>query len=127
MPKPSQNPPGPMLLTTKLNMPRQKANLVLRQDLLNRLTESLQYGSGLFLLSAPAGYGKTTLICEWLNNESYNYTWLSLDEKDNDPVRFLTYLVAAFRKSDSGGRASYPEFVWFGPIASGRCLDYSFH
>ena len=98
MANPNQNTPDFMLLTTKLNMPRQKANLVLRQPLLDRLTEGLLCDVGLILLSAPAGYGKTTLVCQWLYSECCRYIWFSLNKKDNDPVLFLTYLVAAFRK-----------------------------
>jgi LuxR family maltose regulon positive regulatory protein len=94
-----QNLSVSMLLTTKLNMPLQKPNLVIRRALIDRLIEGLQYyDTDLFLISAPAGYGKTTLVCEWINSESFHHTWISLDEKDNDPERFLTYLLAAFRK-----------------------------
>ena len=49
----------------------------------------------LTLICAPAGIGKTTLISEWLAGSKRPITWLLLDEGDNDPTRFLTYLVAA--------------------------------
>jgi LuxR family maltose regulon positive regulatory protein len=88
----------PMLLSAKLNRPRLKANLILRQALITRLTKGLSGNIRLFLLSAPPGYGKTTLVCQWLNNTAVRHTWFSLDEKDNNPVRFLTYLLAAIRK-----------------------------
>jgi LuxR family maltose regulon positive regulatory protein len=52
------------------------------------------------LISAPAGYGKSTLLSAWLSQAECNATWLSLDENDNDPARFLTYLVAAIRRID---------------------------
>jgi LuxR family maltose regulon positive regulatory protein len=54
----------------------------------------------LTLVSAPAGSGKTTLIAEWLRREGHSTTWLSLDESDDDPARFLVYLVAAFTQID---------------------------
>jgi LuxR family maltose regulon positive regulatory protein len=56
----------------------------------------------LTLVCAPAGYGKTTLVTEWLENAEYQVTWLSLDEGDNDPRRFLIYLIAALRQVDQG-------------------------
>jgi LuxR family maltose regulon positive regulatory protein len=56
----------------------------------------------LTLVSAPAGYGKTTLIVQWLQSASQPAAWLSLDEDDNDPVRFLSYLVSAFQTLQPG-------------------------
>jgi len=49
------------------------------------------------LISAPAGFGKTTLVSEWIASGGRPAAWLSLDEGDSDPTRFLTYLVAALR------------------------------
>ncbi|MCA9872961.1 MAG: AAA family ATPase, partial [Anaerolineales bacterium] len=108
------------LLQTKLYMPRLRPFLVPRQHLIERLNQGLQQESKLILISAPAGFGKTTLITEWLNqihNESQQkdqiketpllpssfnpypskVAWLSLDEGDADLVRFLTYFVAALQ------------------------------
>ncbi|MGC9395528.1 MAG: hypothetical protein ACP5J4_11800 [Anaerolineae bacterium] len=67
-----------------------------------RLTERLDKGlrRKLTLISAPAGFGKTTLAAEWLNATPHNVTWFSLDETDNDPARFLAYLIAALQKVD---------------------------
>ncbi|MBN2391672.1 MAG: hypothetical protein JXR84_13185, partial [Anaerolineae bacterium] len=67
-----------------------------------RLTEHLDMGlrRKLTLISAPAGFGKTTLAAEWLNATPHNVTWFSLDETDNDPARFLAYLIAALQKVD---------------------------
>jgi LuxR family transcriptional regulator, maltose regulon positive regulatory protein len=83
------------LLTTKLRQPRARGNLVARP----RLTERLRAGlsRALILISAPAGFGKTTLLDEWLAGEAQGIptAWLSLDEDDNDPVRFLTYVITA--------------------------------
>ena len=54
-------------------------------------------GRKLTLISAPAGFGKTTLVSEWVAGCGRPVAWLSLDEGDNDPARFLTYLVAALQ------------------------------
>jgi LuxR family maltose regulon positive regulatory protein len=93
------------LLTTKLNTPPLRPNLVPRPRLLQKLDEGLRAGRRLTLVSAPAGYGKTTLVTEWLHSLQTRdtdraFTWLSLDDDDNDPARFLAYLVAALRKVD---------------------------
>jgi len=66
--------------------------------LLNRLDEGIRQGKQLTLISAPAGYGKTTLLAEWIRKSEFSTVWLSLDEGDNDPVRFLLYLISALRK-----------------------------
>jgi LuxR family maltose regulon positive regulatory protein len=55
----------------------------------------------LTLISAPAGFGKTTLVTEWLNSGQRPFTWLSLDENDSDPARFFTYLLAALQRIDA--------------------------
>lgn len=63
----------------------------------------------MILISAPAGFGKTTLLSVWLNQCPYAATWISLDEGDNDPARFLSYLVHALQKvSDEIGQAVLP-------------------
>ncbi|SDI38638.1 LuxR C-terminal-related transcriptional regulator [Desulfosporosinus hippei] len=86
------------LLDTKLHMPSVRLNHI-RRDILNKkLDEGLDKEHKLFIVSAPAGYGKTTLISGWLSRLDYNYTWLSLDEYDNDPLKFISYLLATVRK-----------------------------
>ncbi len=84
------------LLTTKLYLPPARRNLVSRPRLTARLGEGLT--RPLTLISAPAGYGKTTLISEWRASAAgrdFPLAWLSLDEGDNDTARFLTYVIAA--------------------------------
>jgi ATP/maltotriose-dependent transcriptional regulator MalT len=81
------------LLATKLYIPRPRPNVVSRLRLLERLNEGLQ--CNLTLIAAPAGFGKTTLLSEWVANCERPAAWLSLDEADSDPARFLTYFVAA--------------------------------
>jgi LuxR family maltose regulon positive regulatory protein len=65
--------------------------------LIGRLNEGLSASRNLTLISAPAGFGKTTLVSEWVAVCERPVAWLSLDEGDNDPTRFLTYLVAALQ------------------------------
>src|SRR5439155_17764775 len=63
----------------------------------------LQHGMecALPLVSAPAGFGKTTLLAQWLAESDTPVAWLSLESEDNDPVRFLTYLIAALQTVDA--------------------------
>ena len=83
------------ILATKLYLPRLRPNVVSRPRLLERLNEGLH--RKLTLIAAPAGFGKTTLVSQWLADCGRPTAWLSLDEGDSDPTRFLTYLVAALR------------------------------
>jgi LuxR family transcriptional regulator, maltose regulon positive regulatory protein len=85
----------PPILATKLYRPLPRPNVVLRSRLIERLNQGLR--SKLTLISAPAGFGKTTLVGEWLASCDRASAWLSLEEGDSDPTRFLTYLVAALR------------------------------
>ncbi|WP_240644409.1 LuxR C-terminal-related transcriptional regulator [Paenibacillus paeoniae] len=88
------------ILSTKLYIPPPRSGYVPR----SRLTELLHQGlrRKLTLISAPAGYGKTTLVSEWLTGSNLRSAWLSLDEGDNDPARFLSYLLAALRTMAPG-------------------------
>src|SRR5512147_2435364 len=85
------------ILATKLYIPPPRAKIVLRPRLIERLNEGLSSGCKLTLISASAGFGKTTLVSEWIAGCGRPAAWLSLDEGDNDPTRFLTYLVAALQ------------------------------
>ena len=85
------------LLSTKLFIPSTRPELVSRPHLIARLNEALHHMPGMTLISAPAGFGKTTLVSEWLANCKRPAAWVSLDEGDNDPARFLTYLVSALQ------------------------------
>jgi LuxR family maltose regulon positive regulatory protein len=86
---------SPPILATKLYIPPSRPKVVLRPRLIERLNEGLSSGRKLTLISAAAGFGKTTLISEWVADCKRPVAWLSLDEGDNDPARFLTYLIAA--------------------------------
>ncbi|TLN26580.1 NACHT domain-containing protein, partial [bacterium] len=91
------------ILATKLFIPPPRLEVVLRPRLIERLDEGFAAGRRLTLISAPAGFGKTTLAGAWAaalsrpdpGGQRARVGWLSLDEGDNDPARFLTYLVAA--------------------------------
>jgi LuxR family maltose regulon positive regulatory protein len=89
---------GAPLMATKLHVPPMRPESVSRPRLIERLDAGL--GGKLTLVSAPAGFGKTTLVTEWLNSAERSVAWVSLDENDNDPTRFLTYLVAALQRID---------------------------
>jgi len=87
------------LLATKLYAPPLRPYLVPRPELIERLNDGLRVGRKLTLVSAPAGYGKTTLLSAWLRTIARPSAWLSLDEGDNDPARFFNYFVAALQNA----------------------------
>ena len=78
------------LLTTKLFVPPPRPNLVPRPRLIRRLDEGLRLGHRLTLVSAPAGFGKTTLVSEWVDQHEEPVAWLSLDDGDGEVARFWT-------------------------------------
>ncbi|MGD2179161.1 MAG: LuxR C-terminal-related transcriptional regulator [Anaerolineae bacterium] len=88
------------LLKTKLYVPPIRSKLVSRPRLVERLDEGLRQGCKLVLISAPAGYGKTTLLSEWAGAVGQPVAWLSLDKGDNDLNRFMAYLLAALQRID---------------------------
>ncbi len=83
------------LLRTKLFVPSIRSKSVDRPRLAERLNGGLD--KALILVAAPAGYGKTTMVSSWLHELGIPSAWFSLDEEDNEPRRFLQYLVAAAR------------------------------
>jgi LuxR family transcriptional regulator, maltose regulon positive regulatory protein len=92
--------PGSGFLATKLYARPARINLVPRP----RLTKLLDEGrsANLVLISAPAGFGKTTLLAEWLRDRPERACWLSLDAADNDPARCLAYVIAARQQAVPG-------------------------
>ena len=100
------------ILPTKIHPPQQADWAVKHSHLVDRLTESSAHR--LTLISAPAGFGKTMLVSQWLQVDTRPIAWLSLDAHDNDLTPFVTYLTAAVR-------VSFPEFgrKVEGVIASG--------
>ncbi|TAK36412.1 MAG: tetratricopeptide repeat protein [Chloroflexota bacterium] len=91
---------GDPLLATKLSPPLSRPELVTRPRLLERLLKGLQ--GKLTVLSAPAGFGKTTLLGQWSLHSQYPVAWVSLDPADNDPIRFWAYLIAALQTLHPG-------------------------
>ena len=88
------------LLETKFHTPLWRSDGVIRPRLLDELQAGLKEQRKLTLVSAPAGYGKTTLITSWLHSitESTRHIWLSLEKSDNDPARFLSYWASAWNR-----------------------------
>jgi len=97
------------LLVTKLHIPRPRTNWVSRPRLMACLEQGLS--KKLLLLSAPAGYGKTTLLSEWLAASQQPAAWVALDAGDNDPARFWNYICAALQKA-------YPSALPGAPVAA---------
>jgi LuxR family maltose regulon positive regulatory protein len=95
-----ESPTSFPLLKTKLYIPAPPASRVVRAHLLDRLDEVER--RALTIISAPAGFGKTTLLAEWIAQTSLPVAWLSLDNGDNDPYRFLDYLIAASESIQEG-------------------------
>src|SRR6266487_763375 len=88
------------LLATKLYVPRLRTQLVQRSHLIERLQQGML--GALTLVSAPAGFGKTTLLAQWLAEMCMPVAWLSLEPEDNDATRFLSYLIAALQTLEPG-------------------------
>ncbi len=94
-----------LLLATKLHLPHPRAQLVPRSHLVERLQKGV--AGALTLVSAPAGFGKTTLLAQWRASTRAPVAWLSLEPEDNEPTRFLTYFITALQTLDPhlGARA----------------------
>ncbi|HEX9028407.1 MAG TPA: LuxR C-terminal-related transcriptional regulator [Anaerolineales bacterium] len=95
-------PPAGRLLKTKLFLPRLRRMAVSRPGLIRRIEAGMQQGA-LVLVSAPAGFGKTTVLAEWAAQSQFPVAWISLDAQDNDPVNFFTYLIAALDLIEAAG------------------------
>jgi LuxR family maltose regulon positive regulatory protein len=87
------------LLAIKLHVPRPRTRLVTRAHLMERLQQGM--ACQLTLISAPAGFGKTMLLTQWLAETRIPVAWLSLEPEDNDPTHFLSYLIAALQNLDA--------------------------
>jgi len=90
-----------MIVSTKLHIPQTRSSLVARPRLMRKLDEGMSVK--LTLVSAQAGYGKTTLLSEWVQQYGGLAAWVSLDKRDNDGIRFWSYVIASIR-------AKIPEF-----------------
>lgn len=99
------------VLSTKLFVPPQRPQSVPRSRLIDRLSDGRAAGRKLTLISAPAGFGKTTVVSEWVadvkvREPDVRVAWVSLDEGDNDPSRFLSYLLAALERPPAPAASS---------------------
>lgn len=109
-----------ILLKTKLHIPAARPEWIPRDHLIQKLNDGL--ASQISLLSAPAGYGKTTLLSLWLNQLTEPAAWLTLDEGDNDPVLFMSYFITMLENISShlgvGLSSSFqnPQPVEFEPL-----------
>src|SRR5512145_3179444 len=94
------------LLQTKLFLPTVRSSRVVRQRLINKLNQGTT--RKLCLISASAGFGKTTLAASWAQQSQRPVAWISLDQGDNEPTRFLAYLLVALQSlhPDSTGTTS---------------------
>lgn len=103
--EPSANKAQSAILGTKLFIPRPRPQVVLRKRLIDCLDAG--YEKRLILLSAPAGFGKTTLVSHWIHRRRIPAAWYSIDTGDNDPLLFLKYIVSALQTLDPEiGRAA---------------------
>jgi LuxR family maltose regulon positive regulatory protein len=106
------------LLATKLRVPRARPGFVVRSRLVDRLAQA--HEGELTLVCAPAGFGKTALLADWARRDPRPVAWLSLDEGDNDPVRFWRHAAAAL----DGLRPGVADRV--GALLQGRLQPTSF-
>ena len=83
------------MLLTKLHIPSSGENLVHRTTLFDKLNEGFK--RRLILVSAPAGFGKSTVLSDWINQQKIPTAWFSVDANDNDPVDFLSYVISAIQ------------------------------
>lgn len=88
-----------IILTTKLRLPRVRSQVITRDRLLAKLDAAVN--RKLTLIAAPAGFGKTTLVCDWLTQNGYPFGWFSLDVSDNNLISFLFYLTSALQDVDA--------------------------
>ena len=111
------------LLATKLHRPSLPPQRVLRPHLIQRLNEGLEFGRQITLVSAPAGFGKTLCVSEWVHALELPVTWLSLDPSDDDPGRFFTYLLAALQKVDENIGGEIQKILLAGQLPPGEIIS----
>jgi LuxR family maltose regulon positive regulatory protein len=111
------------VIATKLYIPKPRPGLVTRPRLRERLRRGAE--SRLTLVSAPAGFGKTTLLAEWLDEtagEDHSVAWLSLGPEDSEPASFWTYVVTALHTAAPGEGSGALELIASSPLPTGQLL-----
>ncbi|MFN2104532.1 MAG: LuxR C-terminal-related transcriptional regulator [Candidatus Promineifilaceae bacterium] len=108
------------LLTTKIQVPPLPLQSVQRERLLVALDRGLQPTTRVTLISAPAGYGKTTLLSDWLQKRDLVVAWLSISEGDNDVARFMSYLLATAARAGVASSAAAVELIEGGSFEGSR-------
>jgi LuxR family maltose regulon positive regulatory protein len=93
-------PPVNPILASKIHVPSVRPELTPRLRLVDKLNDALQKKHRLILVSAPAGFGKTTLVADWIRLEHLTAAWVSLEHEDNDPARFWRYVITAIQTVD---------------------------
>ena len=113
-----------ILIATKLHQPVSRTNIVQRPHLIQRLNAGLSAGHQVFLVSAPAGFGKTTCVGEWVNTlDGWPVIWLSTDTEDDDPRRFFSYLIAALQKVDTDLGQEIESVIRSGQLPPGEIIS----
>ncbi|MFZ5810083.1 MAG: LuxR C-terminal-related transcriptional regulator [Chloroflexota bacterium] len=105
------------LLSTKLFIPPLRSKIVTRPRLIEQLNETFNENRKLTLISAPAGFGKTTLVCEWIAGLERPVAWLSLDKGDSDAATFISYLVKALQTLNLKQTAGFKTKIGEGLLA----------
>lgn len=112
------------LLVTKFYTPALRANPVRRARLTQIFDRALAQGQRVILVAAPAGFGKTTLVAEWVSQNGRAATWLSLDQEDNDPARFFNVFIGALQRIDPRiGQAAQEAFGLPQPLVLSRWMS----
>lgn len=88
------------ILSSKINIPEVGKLCIVREELIAKLQSDRHAKRHVSLICAPAGYGKTTLVMAYLASIKDKKAWFFIDEGDNDPISFISYLIAALRKAD---------------------------
>jgi len=107
-----------MLIRTKLNIPPIRTRLLARDRLVQRLQDGID--RRFTLISAPAGFGKTSLVCQWIEQHKVRTAWYSLDENDNDPSLFFRYFLTALQSQDKSLNAAFKPLLHGQKMPQGR-------
>jgi LuxR family maltose regulon positive regulatory protein len=102
-----------MIVNTKLHIPHVRHSIVARLRLIDKLSEGME--AKLTLVSAQAGYGKTTTLSQWARQCGRLVAWVSLDKHDNDWIHFWSYIMASIRENVSGFGAQVEPYLEKGP------------